>query len=441
MFREEREKIVHRGEECTKLFAATGKILDDIKSLSDLYRFISPRSSQLHSECKDIVTERSDLQKSYERINSTLGKKEELRSLFRRMPEIKNQIISTLNLVFQDYQKRQEPEGTPLDEYYGRFFTECRSIRESTSQLESCLLSPNTDELLLYLEEIYTLYFDLREQLIEPVFSKSLRGLISRSDRNYCDLLRQSTGCLARLLRNEVQLFNKIFSSPLKIDVKQQALTGYLELLCRIFYEHLRPVIIHVHHLETLAELYKLVTETMKTEVLEECYQMTMRALAQDIQERMTFRAEVFIQESVLDYKPSQGDLAYPEKLEIVIGGELKDFQSMWYPTVQRTVLALSYLNRVFDPLTFGELAQEIVCACFKSLDLAHKLIDERHGGTKLEATLFLSKHLAIIKDQMQSYNINLQTYSPGHTHSPSLEMWIGYGQEAGAGNHNKSIL
>lgn len=79
----------------------------------------------------------------------------------------------------------------------------------------------------------------------------------------------------------------------------------------------------------------------------------------------------------------------------------------MWYPTVQRTVLALFYLHRVFDPLTFRELAQEVTLACFKSLDVAQRLVDERHGGTKIEATLFLSKHLAIVRDQLQSYGIN----------------------------------
>lgn len=450
MFHEERQKIVQRGQECKNLLANTDSVLAKILSLKDLYLFVSPRTSQLHLECKNIIQERSDLRQSYEKISTSLNKQEELRSIFRRMPDIKNQILTVLNSVCQGYQKRQQQEGTPLDEYYGRFFIECRRIKELTSQLESCLSSSNTDELVLHLEEIYTLYFDIREQLIEPAFRRNLGALVSKSDRNYCDLLRQTSASLVRILRNEIQLFNQIFSSPStpvgtsnstttntaqvvpatpetsnlapttapvpgadtearqprEFPAKRQVMNAFLELLCRTFYEHLRPVVIHVNHLETLAELYKLVMETMLPEVSEECYQLTMSTLGEDIQERMVFRAEVFIQESVLDYKPSRGDLAYPEKLEIVSGGDLKDFQAMWYPTVQRTVLALFYLNRVFDTLTFHELAKEVVLACFKSLDIAQRLVDERHGGTKIEATLFLSKHLAIIRDQLQSYGI-----------------------------------
>lgn len=457
MFHEERQKILQRGQECKNLLANTDSVLAKILSLKDLYLFVSPRTSQLHLECKNIIQERSDLRQSYEKISTTLNKQEELRSIFRRMPDIKNQILTVLNSVCQGYQKRQQQEGTPLDEYYGRFFIECRRIKELTSQLESCLSSSNTDELLLHLEEIYTLYFDIREQLIEPVFRRNLGALVSKSDRNYCDLLRQTSASLVRILRNEIQLFNQIFSSPStgnaattirtttnntssntanvvsaptettnltppttapapgadadarqprEFPAKRQVMNAYLELLCKTFYEHLRPVVIHVNHLETLTELYKLVVETMLPEVPEECYQLTMSTLGEDVQERMVFRAEVFIQESVLDYKPSRGDLAYPEKLEIVSGGDLKDFQAMWYPTVQRTVLALFYLNRVFDTTTFQELAKEVVLACFKSLDVAQRLVDQRHGGTKIEATLFLSKHLAIIRDQLQSYGI-----------------------------------
>lgn len=415
MFHEEREKFVARGNDCKKLLADTDSVLKEMLALKNLYLYISPKTSQLHSECKTIIQERDDLRESYDKINTALNKQRELRSIFKRMPDIKSQIVSVLESVFQGYQtQRQDGSGAPLDEYYGRFYIECRRIKELTIQLESCLSTTNTDELLLHLEEIYTVYFDIREQLIEPVFTKTLRQLVSSLGRNYCDLLRQTSSTLVRISRNEIQLLNQIFPSPPSAlteeggehPIKRQILNRFLDLMCRIFYEHLRPVVIHVNHLETLAELYKLITETIKPEVSEESYQSTMGVLAEDVQERTVFRLEVFIQESVLDYKPSSGDLAYPEILEIVGSGELKDYQSLWYPTVQRSVLALIYLSRIFDPITFREMAKEVVLACLKSLDIAQRLIDERHGGTKIEASLFLSKHLVIIKDQLLSYGI-----------------------------------
>jgi len=40
--------------------------------------------------------------------------------------------------------------------------------------------------------------------------------------------------------------------------------------------------------------------------------------LLQDVQERLVFRAHCYLQSDILQYKPSAGDLAYPEKLEMM---------------------------------------------------------------------------------------------------------------------------
>lgn len=463
LFREERTKIDKRRQECKQLLSETNSVLKEAMALKDLYMYVSPKTSQLHSECKNIIQERNDLKESFEKINFTLSKKEELRSIFKRMPEIKNQVYNLLNSVCQNFQTRtteqsnQPAELTPLDEYYSKFFVECRRIKDLTGQLESCVTSANTEELTIYLEDIYGLYVDIREQMMEPVFSKNVEKLVSRADRNYCDLMQHSCASLVRILRSEIQLFHQIFPSQTindgvrthpNVDItsttsssstatsnnndaiqqqglitsagskgtsqlKKTALNELLSSLCKTFHEHLRPVIIRINHLVTLAELYKLVNETMRLEVSDDCFQSTMSLLAGDIQERLVFRTEIFKQESIIDYNPSRGDLAYPEKFDLVPGGELRDYQSMWYPTVQRTVLALHYLNRVLDQLTFRELAQELLTACYRSLDLAQHKVDELHGCTKVEASVFMSKHSAILIDQMQFYGIDQSQLPP----------------------------
>lgn len=40
--------------------------------------------------------------------------------------------------------------------------------------------------------------------------------------------------------------------------------------------------------------------------------------LLQDVQERLVFRAHLYLQSDILNYKPAPGDLAYPEKLEMM---------------------------------------------------------------------------------------------------------------------------
>lgn len=40
--------------------------------------------------------------------------------------------------------------------------------------------------------------------------------------------------------------------------------------------------------------------------------------LLSDIQDRLTFRAHIYIKTQILGYEPSPGDLSYPEKLEMM---------------------------------------------------------------------------------------------------------------------------
>lgn len=441
MFHEERAKVELRGRECKNLLVETSTVLAEAQTLRDLYSFISPKTSQLHSECKNLIQERNDLRESYDKINYTLNKQEELRSILKRTPEIKNQVCSILSSVSQSFQTKGG-EFTPLEDYYGRFFVDCRRIKDLTSQLESCKTCASTEELTIYLEEIYRLYIDVREQMIGPVLAKSLEDLIQKADRKFCDLIQQSCDQLIRTMRSEIQLHQQIFPSiveqrsqnastdhqaqqtKLAADevkhqpaedtdgVKDQTMKELLDLLCKIFYEHLRPVIIHVNHLETLAECHKLLNQ-IRAEFHDESFQSTVGTLIEDVQERLIFRTEIFIQENILDYKPSHGDLAYPEKFDLIPSANLYDYQSMWYPTVQRAILAMLYLKRVFDDVTFSELAQEIVAACYKSLDMAQHLVDERHGGSKVEASLFLSKHTAIIVNQLRIFGVDQSMLIP----------------------------
>lgn len=154
-----------------------------------------------------------------------------------------------------------------------------------------------------------------------------------------------------------------------------------------ILYDKLRPIIIHVVHIETLAELCSL----LKTEILVEnvktksdqltAFEGVCSQMLEDVQERFVYRTHIYIREEILNYNPSPGDLSYPEKLEIMeqIAEKLKrtnsipssdsenslsdvsgnnkqtsrfspqDQHGMWFPTLRRTLICLSKLYRCLD--------------------------------------------------------------------------------------------
>jgi conserved oligomeric Golgi complex subunit 3 len=122
-----------------------------------------------------------------------------------------------------------------------------------------------------------------------------------------------------------------------------------LEVLCGSLYDELRPLIIHINHLETLAELCSILRLEMLEEhvhanrnlnnfkfsnmIKSESYIAEPLAafgrlawqLLQDVQERLVFRAHLYLKSDIEQYKAAPGDLAYPEKLEMM--------EVIWYQT------------------------------------------------------------------------------------------------------------
>lgn len=49
-----------------------------------------------------------------------------------------------------------------------------------------------------------------------------------------------------------------------------------------------------------------------------EAFATIANQLLQDVQERLVFRAHLYLQSDIQNYNPSTGDLAYPEKLEMM---------------------------------------------------------------------------------------------------------------------------
>ena len=128
--------------------------------------------------------------------------------------------------------------------------------------------------------------------------------------------------------------------------------------------------------------------------------------MLQDVQERLVYRTSVYIRSDILGYAPAPGDLAYPEKLEMMeaiaeqlaakeeerrghsrqnssssvvsatsmevgaltsggaktySGTSPADLHGMWYPPVRRALLTLSKLYRCLEKPIFTGLSQEVV--------------------------------------------------------------------------------
>lgn len=347
--------------------------------------------------------------------------------------------------------------------FYGKFKAFSAKIKYVTDALQSRRAkSPDYTRLMEALEQNY---LDHRARLMSEGVAASIRDLSARNKTDHCAMTRLSCAFLVNICLDEYQLFYAFF--PAHDDL----LTGYMQGLCGILYDQLRPCIIHINHLETLAEICSILRVEMLEEHVQhnrefacrfcrlttdrpfsfyfaaaalEAFGRTIQMLSQDAQERLVYRANVYLQSDILNYRPSPGDLAYPEKLEMMesIALSLKesalsradsrasmmslisgpehtgdpssatriesspaDLHGMWYPTVRRTLVCLSRLYRCVDRTIFQGLSQEALTYCIESVCAAGRQLRDQKSA--IDGELFEIKHLLILREQIAPFRVN----------------------------------
>ncbi|GIX94140.1 conserved oligomeric Golgi complex subunit 3 [Caerostris darwini] len=514
------EELSKHCDQFSLLYNNIYKALESLELLHEKYGFVSKKTNSLHEACEDLLAQQTQLVTSAETISGKLGYFNELESLsqklasptlsvisesfmpllsrldeciayveeninFKESPAylsrfhhlqsqalgmIRSYVVATLQQAAQQVLPRRDslsPSENAFTLYYGKFRSHAPRIHALMKQIEE-RVEKNPDYQVL-LSDCHQCYFSQRDILLGPSVSAAINDLAEKHKKDHCSLVRSGCAFLLHICEDEHQLFHQFFSQNSK------SLEEFLEGLCIRLYDVLRPIIIHVNHLETLAELCGI----LKVEMLEEHMQYganeleavkaIVRQMLEDVQERLVYRTHIYIKTDILNYNPGPGDLAYPDKLEMMesiaeslsLGGlsrassrasltsvssssnaimtsseksleksdkdvdgegSVKDFEpyeppkrvltyspadlhGMWYPTVRRTLVCLSKLYRCLDKTIFQGLSQEVLTMCIQSLISASASIGKRR--TLLDGQLFEIKHLLILREQIAPFQID----------------------------------
>ncbi|CAG9860141.1 unnamed protein product [Phyllotreta striolata] len=325
--------------------------------------------------------------------------------------------------------------------YYGKFQSVSSKVRFILTNLEE--REDQNEQYKNVLDDCKKSFFAQRLPLLTVAVSKALNELKEKYQKDHSTVFRSCSLFILKVCQDEATCYNYFFSKP------SDHLNDYLGKLCQYLYDTLRPNLININHIEVLCELCGILNNELLNEKIIDTYQLSkyvevIQQLWQDVEERLVFRTNVFFQHDLLNYKPSPGDLAYPEKLEQMenIAMELRersdsrnsvvslesqevahinaaqlahfrsytgnspaDLHGMWYPTVKRTLVCLSRLYFCLDRNTFQGLAQEALVICVETVQNAANLISSRKS--KVDGFLFQIKHLLIIREQIAPFQVD----------------------------------
>ncbi|KAG8042081.1 hypothetical protein G9C98_000072 [Cotesia typhae] len=510
------EQLKQRTDECHSLCTLIEQALEDFSALSKQYAIVSVKTMTLHNATEQLISEQEKLNSTYNNIvnyvkyfkeahfimdklemanlsvrsdvfmqltntidtnidfmEANIGFKE-AKTYLIKYRHCQSKVISmmqqwihdlldqatdsilnpselTSNLKEDDINKVLGSADTALALFYGRFQRILPKIKLIIDLIEKRSATNRDYENLL--NECQQYYLMKRGLVLDTSVRKGLLSIKDSYKGDHCSLVRQACALLLHASIDEYRLFYQFFS------VKSTGLSDYLEGLCNALYDTLRPSIIHINHLETLAEICCI----LRIEMLEEHVQNNSECLEgfgniclqllHDAQERLVFRAHLYLQSDVVGYNPSPGDLAYPEKLKMMediaetlreetrqrkysnaaatmnhdytssdarssqissfdpmskkssLNNSPADMHGMWYPTVRRTLVCLSRLYRCVDRPVFQSLSREAITLCVESIESARDKITSR--ATELDGQLFQIKHLLILREQIAPFQVD----------------------------------
>ncbi|XP_063902396.1 conserved oligomeric Golgi complex subunit 3-like [Zophobas morio] len=239
-----------------------------------------------------------------------------------------------------------------------------------------------------------TCYFRQRRALLFKVVNKKIASIEFKGPELIAPYARQCCSFTLRIYQQEVELYGLFFPAY------TQLLFEYLEDLLENLYNQLRPKIIKLIVIETLAELCEVLSSEfldLKKSLPFVSFNATIRQLIQDVQSRLIFRAQIFIIKDIVNFKPTPEDLDYPAKLTT------GDRYDQWCKPLQKTLAFLATIYRCVDYVIFRGLASEAISACLSCLQNLSDLLAQK---SELDACLFLLAHLLLLKEQLTPFDI-----------------------------------
>ncbi|XP_052216084.1 conserved oligomeric Golgi complex subunit 3-like isoform X2 [Dreissena polymorpha] len=380
-YRSHMEELASHRAQCDWVLDEVSAGLDHLMELQRQYVHVSTKTNALHEACEHLLEEQTRLMNQAENISNKLSYFNELETIssklgsptltvtnesfvpmlsrldecilyiknnpqYKESPvylaRLKQCLSRALNLMkshvthilitstqhVRSSKDSQNAADNAFTLFYGKFRANAPRVRSLMEQLE--MRTDKSPEYEQILSDCHQCYFSQREQLLSPSITSTIGDLAAKHVRDHCSLMRSGCAFMVHVCEDEYQLYLNFFSKP------TTQLDEMLERLCSCLYDVFRPLIIHINHLETLSELCSILTIEMIAEHVQNnpqelrAFEHVIRQLLMDVQERLVYRTYIYIRSDILQYAAAQGDLAYPEKLEMMesIAESIKKSQS-----------------------------------------------------------------------------------------------------------------
>lgn len=363
--------------------------------------------------------------------------------LTRALTLIRNYVINNLKSIRDEISSKINDTklGSVTHEalLYTRFGTDSEYLSPVCDELSKRAIHDKEYEGLL--NDCYSFYFRIRSKLLQNKISEQIQiSNVDQKNKSLVEIIQRSISHFTQIYKDEYELFFKIFTRN-----NNNQFNFWLQQISEPLYDFLRNHILYEQSISSLCEAATLLEKYYEYEDQlepmndsyeeinqEETYNFEkdidlgeiFQPISQDIQSRLVFRAQAYVNDNIVKYRPTAKSFQIghrrksvkpveepsaddDETSTIITSLDNKNDdgnENNWYPPLKKGVALLSKIYQLISSTVFDDLAHSIVHDCIISMKQGQQVCELTMG--KLDSNLYFLKNLLMLKQQIQNFDI-----------------------------------
>lgn len=450
-------------KEIASLIDQTDSIRDSVSTLRTIYDQISHENSDFDKESSELLKVQQDHQRKLDEINNHLLHFERLDTITKNLSRngyhlinkkkeyFKNEILKNLDASIQYVESHPEIKDITL--YKSRFRQcmtrsltliksflndELKRIADLTSRQLNTKDNENLDFLIYndfnqyqtdsfseWVTEIYTRvsiheeyrglllevlnsYFNIRLKLIK-IYIELVT--FNENDKSPVQISQDRISFYKRIIEKEASLAERYLTKNV-LMLANGEFYDFLKKTLDTLYDFLRQIILRETNITNLCQLSILLQKYYEFEEEERSesidYGNLFRPILDDIQMRLIFRIQIYVDQSLTKYKPKPEDLIGNRKVAGTNTLDIDYPQNLFphvYLPLAKALTLLSEIYELIDHVVFDDLAHYIIHSSIQLLHGEFYKLSLAHLG-KIDTELQYLKNLILLKLQLNNYDI-----------------------------------
>ncbi|KAH3901857.1 related to Conserved oligomeric Golgi complex subunit 3 [Saccharomycodes ludwigii] len=291
-----------------------------------------------------------------------------------------------------------------------------------------------------FLKSCYTNFQNARYKLLHPLIWLQLDEIIvnDKNSNTLVKFIQDNVLYFSSIFEKEFVLFNKFFPDfPSKTDI----VNNWFETLCEPFYDSFRIRVLRENSIPILCDCISLLNKYYEFEEGSMEYELQFsqiklnklfEPILRDVQSRLVFKAQLYVETNVINYKPSLNEFIIANNKELdkdemvqqfldsckismnIKAGNVDDKEdhetnpdiilTRYYKPMIKALALLSKIYQMVSSSIFDDLAHHILHDCITSLKTAFEISINRNNN--IDIILAYLSNLLFLRDQIECFDI-----------------------------------